>query len=189
MNDIIPMLEANWPIVAIAVVAVLLLAVWLIAANRKTRVEIEDKPAEPAPAKRNQALIDSAPSATVEPPSVGTVEPVVAPEPVAEPEPVATPEPIVTPEPVAAPEPAPAAEAGDDLTQIKGLGPKLAALLTEMGVTSIAQIAAWDDAEIDRIDAQLGRFQGRIRRDSWVEQAQLLSSGDRAAYEGQFGKT
>ncbi|TIX50616.1 hypothetical protein E5222_10180 [Alteraurantiacibacter aquimixticola] len=61
--------------------------------------------------------------------------------------------------------------------------------LAEMGVTSFAQIAAWDDAEIDRVDAQLGRFQGRIRRDNWVEQARLLAAGDRAAYESQFGRS
>lgn len=76
----------------------------------------------------------------------------------------------------------------DDLTRIKGLGPKLKAQLQELGVTSIAQIAAWDDAEIDRIDAQLGRFQGRIRRDDWPAQARLLTSGDTAAYEAKFGK-
>jgi predicted flap endonuclease-1-like 5' DNA nuclease len=83
-----------------------------------------------------------------------------------------------------------AATAGsDDLSLIKGLGPKLRAQLADMGITSFAQIAAWDDAEIDRIDAQLGRFQGRIRRDNWVEQARLLATGDRSAYEEQFGRT
>ena len=46
------------------------------------------------------------------------------------------------------------AGSGDDLTRIKGLGPKLAALLNSLGVTQYAQIAAWDDAEIDRIDSQ-----------------------------------
>ncbi|TNE29351.1 MAG: hypothetical protein EP350_09845, partial [Alphaproteobacteria bacterium] len=56
-----------------------------------------------------------------------------------------------------------ASAGGDDLTRIKGLGPKIAALLNGCGVTRYAQIAEWDDAEIDRIDAQLDRFQGRIR--------------------------
>jgi predicted flap endonuclease-1-like 5' DNA nuclease len=74
-----------------------------------------------------------------------------------------------------------------ELTRIKGLGPKLAATLGELGVTRIEQIAAWDDAEIDRIDAQLGRFQGRIRRDNWVEQARLLAAGDTAGFESRFG--
>jgi predicted flap endonuclease-1-like 5' DNA nuclease len=81
----------------------------------------------------------------------------------------------------------PAAET-DDLRRIKGVGPKLAALLQSLGVTSYAQIAAWTDADIDRIDAQLGTFAGRIRRDSWIEQAQLLAAGDTAGFEGKFGK-
>jgi predicted flap endonuclease-1-like 5' DNA nuclease len=74
------------------------------------------------------------------------------------------------------------------LVRIKGLGPRLAEQLRTLGVTSLAQIAAWDDAEIDRIDAQLGRFQGRIRRDNWPEQARLLTAGDLSAYEARFGK-
>lgn len=76
----------------------------------------------------------------------------------------------------------------DELTRLKGVGPKLAAQLQELGVTRFDQIAAWDDATIDRIDAQLGRFQGRIRRDDWVTQARLLSNGDEAGYEAKFGR-
>ena len=45
-----------------------------------------------------------------------------------------------------------------------------------------------DDAEIDRIDALLGRFAGRIRRDSWVEQAKLLSAGDETGFVQKFGQ-
>lgn len=87
------------------------------------------------------------------------------------------------------PQVAPAVAAGEDeLTRLKGVGPKLAAQLKEMGITRLDQIASWDDATIDRIDAQLGRFQGRIRRDEWVTQARLLSSGDQAEYETKFGR-
>jgi predicted flap endonuclease-1-like 5' DNA nuclease len=77
---------------------------------------------------------------------------------------------------------------GDDLTRIKGLGPKLAATLHGLDVTTFAQIAAWNDAEIDRIDANLGRFQGRIRRDDWVGQAKLLAAGDEAGFVDRYGK-
>ena len=80
------------------------------------------------------------------------------------------------------------AELDSDLTRIKGLGPKLVEQLRALGVTSLAQIAAWDEAEIDRIDPQLGRFQGRIRRDQWPEQARLLVGDDQGAYEERFGK-
>jgi len=76
---------------------------------------------------------------------------------------------------------------GDDLTRIKGLGPKIAVALAELGITSFEQIAAWDDVEIERIDGQLGRFEGRIRRDQWVEQASLLAKGDSAGFDARFG--
>lgn len=85
--------------------------------------------------------------------------------------------------------PSPATPGGDDLSRIKGVGPKLVALLGENGVTSFTQIAAWDDAEIDAIDEKLGRFAGRIRRDSWVEQAAMLAGDDVGAYESKFGRT
>ena len=77
---------------------------------------------------------------------------------------------------------------GDDLTRIKGVGPKLAALLREQGITNFTQIAGWSDADIDRIDAGLGRFEGRIRRDDWVGQASLLAGGDDAAYAAKYGQ-
>lgn len=63
--------------------------------------------------------------------------------------------------------PAPAA-AKDDLRRIRGIGPALERQLNDLGVTSFQQIALWDDAEIERISAQLGRFRDRIRRDDWV---------------------
>ncbi|MGB3797964.1 MAG: hypothetical protein WA957_16895 [Alteraurantiacibacter sp.] len=93
-------------------------------------------------------------------------------------------------EPTSAPTTPAASTAGeDDLKRIKGVGPKLVTILNEQGVTSFAQIAGWTDQDIDRIDSQLGRFQGRIRRDNWVEQANLLQSGDTSAYEAKFGRT
>ena len=89
----------------------------------------------------------------------------------------------------AQPAPAPVAGAGsDDLTRIKGLGPKLAATLHELGVSSFEQIAGWDDAEIDRVDSQLGRFEGRIRRDDWVGQAKLLAQGDDSGFAEKYGR-
>jgi len=89
----------------------------------------------------------------------------------------------------AAPAPVTANSAtADDLLRIKGVGPKLVEQLHALGVTEFSQIAAWSDADIDRIDAQLGRFQGRIRRDNWPEQARLLGGSDMSAYEAKFGK-
>ena len=93
------------------------------------------------------------------------------------------------PAPPSATPPAPAPEpVAVELTRLKGIGPKLAATLATLGVTSVAQIAALDDDARAAIDAQLGSFKGRLARDRVVEQARLLSSGDIAAYEAQFGR-
>ena len=55
-------------------------------------------------------------------------------------------------------------------------------------MTGFAQIANWTDADVEAIDARLGRFEGRILRDDWRTQARFLAAGDTAGYEAQFGK-
>lgn len=193
------LLTAYWYLVVVALLVGVLVAWRIFAGGRRTMVTRESAP-DDGPAKRNQALIDAAPVSAGVP---------IPPEPVAPPaaeamagigEAVAmgvNPEPLIAalseaPEPTPEPEPEPAAPApageADDLTRIKGLGPKLVDLLAELGVTQVAQVAAWSEADIDRIDSQLGRFEGRIRRDNWVEQARLLAAGDTAGYEARFGK-
>jgi predicted flap endonuclease-1-like 5' DNA nuclease len=167
------LVQDNWPFLVLALLVGLFVAWWVFVASRRTRVEITRTDEDGAPAKRNQALIDAPPAASfaeMPPPApdglAGVAEAVQV---------AADLVPIV-------------AAAGDDLTRIKGLGPKLVDQLRALGVTSFAQIAAWDEAEIDRVDAQLGRFQGRIRRDDWPAQARLLAAEDTAAYEAKFGK-
>jgi predicted flap endonuclease-1-like 5' DNA nuclease len=86
---------------------------------------------------------------------------------------------IGVPAPVGAP---------DELRKLKGVGPKLGALLTQLGITRFDQIAAWNEDDIARVDAHLGTFKGRIKRDNWVEQARFLVEGDIAGYEARFGK-
>lgn len=76
----------------------------------------------------------------------------------------------------------------DNLRQLKGVGPKLASLLTELGVTRFDQIAAWGPAEVETVDTHLGTFKGRITRDNWIEQAAFLAKGDTAGFEARFGK-
>ena len=70
-------------------------------------------------------------------------------------------------------EAAPAAEAAgaDDLKQLSGVGPALEKKLHEAGVTSFAQIAAWNADDIAAMDEKLS-FKGRIEREGWVAQAQ-----------------
>lgn len=62
----------------------------------------------------------------------------------------------------------------DDLKAIKGIGPKLEALLNSMGVFHLDQIASWTDREIAWVDANLEGFKGRINRDDWVSQAKAI---------------
>ncbi|MDT0576181.1 hypothetical protein RM533_08280 [Croceicoccus sp. F390] len=80
------------------------------------------------------------------------------------------------------------AHATDDLSRIKGLGPKLLGMLGSMGISRYDQIAAWSDEDVQKIDAQLGSFAGRIERDNWREQARHLSQNDIEGYENRFGK-
>ncbi|MBK4215396.1 hypothetical protein JJJ17_05595 [Paracoccus caeni] len=98
--------------------------------------------------------------------------------------------PVAAPKPAAAARPAakpkseakkPVAARADDLKEIKGVGPKLEEVLHENGVTTFAQIAAWDDAEVDHFAELLGRLGGRIRSEEWVEQARVLAGNDGAA--------
>lgn len=177
-------LTLSLPVIGIAVVALALLAlsVWLLLrATRRAKViedgeslkrDVLDEGA--ARAGRNQALIDAAPA--------------VVKEPAPAPQPTPQPAPQPAPAPAATQAPRSANASADDLTRIKGLGPKIAALLGELGVTSFAQIANWSDADIADIDAKLGRFSGRITRDQWVAQAKLLAAGDEASFAAQFGR-
>jgi large subunit ribosomal protein L21 len=66
----------------------------------------------------------------------------------------------------------------DDLTLIGGLGPKLKQRLGEAGITSLTQLAALGEDEVERLDAEL-ELKGRIAREDWVGQAKaILGGGD-----------
>jgi predicted flap endonuclease-1-like 5' DNA nuclease len=79
-------------------------------------------------------------------------------------------------------------DSGDELTRLKGVGPKLAAMLNEQGITRYEQLASMDDAQLAALDARLGNFKGRLARDRVPEQARYLASGDTAGFEATFGK-
>lgn len=183
------LIEANWPLILVALLIGLAVAWLIFVASRKAHVETTkgDVLDEGAPAAaRNQALIDSG----IDSGRVADTAPI----PPTTPPGLAGLGAAVTAAAVAAPvertsaTAVPSDDAADDLTRMKGVGPKLSVTLAELGVTRFDQIAAWDDAAIDRIDAQLGRFQGRIRRDSWVRQADFLARDDMAGFESAYGK-
>ncbi len=124
----------------------------------------------------------------------------------AKPAAVPAPAPTPAPAPVAtAPAPASAAEvpAGgtkpatlsaareggpDDLKRIKGVGPKMEAMLHSMGFFHFDQIASWTAAEVAWVHENLEGFKGRVSRDNWVEQARLLASGGETEFSKRVDK-
>ena len=60
-------------------------------------------------------------------------------------------------------------------------------LLAAQGVSRYSQIAHWSPADIARLDALLGGT-GRIGRENWVEQAQILSRGGDTAYSREYDR-
>lgn len=151
----------------------------------------------------------SAPVREPEPPPAPAEQSVAAPEPPAavhepEPPPSEPPAPAHEPEPpTAAPEPPPAeprkraskaaakesadkqparkrAAAGDDLTLIEGIGPKISAALIAAGISTFADLAAAPEARVREIlsAAQL-RIVGSVAASipTWAEQAELAAAG------------
>jgi predicted flap endonuclease-1-like 5' DNA nuclease len=176
-------------LVVLAVFAALVIAaiVWGARLKRQRRTaerDIADHNAEV------ESIAPAAPPAEA-PPAVDAPAPVAA-------EPVIADEPVAATGPLAA---GPAAEAASEpvaasggspadapVTTLKGLGPKLATRLGELGITTVGQIAALGDDEAVRLDAQLGPFAGRMERDRWIEQARFLAAGDAAGFEAVFGR-
>ncbi|NDW03000.1 50S ribosomal protein L21 [Jiella pacifica] len=68
---------------------------------------------------------------------------------------------------------APAGEA-DKLTTIKGVGPAAEKQLNAQGITTFAQIAAFTDADIEKIDAAMPFSAAQIG--DWREQAKALAA-------------
>ncbi|MFO7757456.1 MAG: 50S ribosomal protein L21 [Roseovarius sp.] len=64
----------------------------------------------------------------------------------------------------------------DDLKALSGVGPALEKKLHAAGVTSLAQIAVWTEADVVEIDEKLS-FNGRIEREGWIVQAKELTKG------------
>ena len=173
----IELIETNWIAFALALLIGIVVAWWLFGRSSGERVrhhtpDVLDEGA--APAARNQALIDAAPAV---PFSAGLPDTLAGlPEVIAH-----GAEEIVDDAEAAVP-------AGDDLSRIKGLGPKLQALLPTLGLSTFAQIAALTEADLVDLDGKLGAFAGRPAKDNWVEQAKFLAAGDVAGFEGKFGR-
>ena len=159
------LLAENWYLLVLGLVIGLIVAWFLFRTTRRTTVtgaqagDVLDEGATRA--QRNAALVDAPPAAS----------------------------PIITPTEInnTGTGGAATSEHGDDLTRLKGVGPKLATFLKQQGINRFAQIAAWSDDDIAKIDGTLGQFQGRIIRDDWRGQARLLVDGDADEFKTRYG--
>lgn len=75
----------------------------------------------------------------------------------------------------------------DDLKDIKGVGPTLERTLNATGIYYFEQIAAWTDEEIAWIDNRID-FPGRVKREKWVPQAEVLAAGQRKEQDAKKSK-
>lgn len=151
--------SAHLVIIAVFAVLVVLGIIW------GARLKARRKAAERDVIDHNQQIADATPDASPQPPA-----------------------PPAAPVTSAVPTPANDRAADGSITQLKGLGPKVADRLAELGITSVGQIAALSDDDAARLDDQLGPFRGRMMRDRWIEQARFLAAGDRAGFESVFGR-
>lgn len=193
-------------LLAIGAALAVILLVWLLLRGFTARQSIataepDRAAADPYAASKERPYMRPPPPAAVEPPAA---EPLhfqardvaadgMPPAPAARdeappPEEVAPPAPPLPGEFGGIAFPPGATDHQDDLTRLKGVGPKLAAILNEEGITQYAQLAALGDDELAAIDTRLGAFKGRLARDRVAEQARLLASGDREGFEATFGK-
>lgn len=62
----------------------------------------------------------------------------------------------------------------DNLKELEGVGPAMEKLANELGFYHFDQIAAWTDADVALVDAEMKGFKGRITRDKWVAQARII---------------
>lgn len=65
-------------------------------------------------------------------------------------------------------------EEPDDLTRISGIGPVIAGILRDQGITGVADLAALDAAGLDRLRRLVPVYPGRIEDDRWIEQARAM---------------
>jgi predicted flap endonuclease-1-like 5' DNA nuclease len=76
----------------------------------------------------------------------------------------------------------------DDLKRLKGIGPENEKALNALGIRRYEQIAIWSSHDIARVEKHL-EFDGRIAREQWVKQAQLLTDEDYERFESLYGET
>ncbi|GAA4766051.1 hypothetical protein GCM10023219_09040 [Stakelama sediminis] len=193
-DHMLPFTITHLILIALFAIAVIIAIWWGVRMRRKNNEALHELEEEQRleRADADAPVQEKAPP----PPPIKTAPPPVAPPPppIADSETVAkAPAPATPPAP--APQPsAPAkpqaatSSGGDDLLMLKGVGPKLATKLNELGIIRFEQIATLTPDQAAALDGQLGNFKGRMARDRWQEQAEFLAKGDREGFEAKFGK-
>ncbi len=160
-------LNAYWPAILIAVAIILLLLFLLLRPRQAVKLTQDSAPVRPhmqeAPRREGRGLADEAAAAVSD----------------------------VSGEIIDAPVHANLSSASgppDDLTRLKGVGPKFAGLLNQAGITRFDHLARLSEGDIDRLDQSLGAFKGRLQRDQVPLQADYLARGDEDGFEQRFGK-
>ena len=74
----------------------------------------------------------------------------------------------------------------DDLVRIEGIGPKVAKVLNEAGITTFAALASADPQDIQRVLNEAGMQM--MNPEGWIEQASLAARGDWEGLERLQGK-
>jgi predicted flap endonuclease-1-like 5' DNA nuclease len=152
-----------------------------VLSSRSAPVEPKPEPEpEREPSPEPEVVDEITPSAPAEIPAA-------PPEPAAPPVAVATPAPVAEkpvepkPEIKAAPVAQAPIEGGDDFQRIRAIDAVLEQKLKAAGVNYFEDVAQWTSADVKRIGQELG-IPGRIDREQWVEQAQILAKGGDTYY-------
>ena len=74
----------------------------------------------------------------------------------------------------------------DDLLRISGVGPKNQEILHSLGIYHFDQMAKWTPGEGDWVDDHM-KFNGRVAREEWVNQARLLAAGNESEFARLYG--
>jgi len=75
----------------------------------------------------------------------------------------------------------------DNLQRISGIDGEIETALAGHGATRYSQIAHWSPADVARLEAQLAT-NGRIGRENWIEQAQILNRGGDTAFSRDYDR-
>ncbi len=141
------------------------------ATTTSSGVPVVTPPPKPAPqpaAAQSAVPVTAAPAKSAEAPKPAPA-PAVAP-------------PAPTPAPVASALAPVGKPAGfDDFLRIRAIDETMSQRLRALGVRNFDDIAHWTSADINRINQALG-LSGRIEREQWIEQAQILAKGGETYY-------